>query len=84
MTALQTISKTNEDLATTHGRISTGLRVSKASDNAAYWSTASGMRSDNVALGAVQEALGLGAAKVDTAYAGMDSAIEVVNRSRTS
>ncbi len=78
MTALQTISKINEDLATTQGRISTGLRVSKASDNAAYWSIASGMRSDNAALGAVQEALGLGAAKVDTAYAGMDSAIEVV------
>lgn len=78
MTALQTLTKINADLAETQGRISTGLRVAKASDNAAYWSIASGMRSDNAALSAVQEALGLGAAKVDTAYAGMDSAIEVV------
>jgi flagellin len=78
MTALQTLTKINSDLAQTQGRISTGLRVAKASDNAAYWSIASGMRSDNAALSAVQEALGLGAAKVDTAYAGMDSAIEVV------
>jgi len=78
MTALQTLTKINSDLAETQGRISTGLRVAKASDNAAYWSIASGMRSDNAALSAVQEALGLGAAKVDTAYAGMDSAIEVV------
>jgi flagellin len=78
MTALQTLTQINKDLGQTQARISTGLRVSKASDNAAYWSIASGMRSDNAALSAVQEALGLGAAKVDTAYAGMDSAIEVV------
>src|SRR5690606_36551035 len=43
-----------------------------------YWSIATTMRSDNMALSAVQDALGLGAAKVDTAYAGMESAIEVV------
>src|SRR5687767_14650231 len=78
MTALQTLSKINADLSTTQGRISTGMRVAKASDNAAYWSIATGMRSDSAALGAVQEAIGLGAAKVDTAYAGMDAAIEVV------
>src|SRR5690606_356161 len=57
---------------------STGLKVSKASDNAAYWSISTTMRSDNMALSAVTDALGVGAAKVDTAYAGMDSAIEVV------
>src|SRR5690606_2433704 len=43
-----------------------------------YWSIATTMRSDNMALSAVQDALGLGAAKVDTAYAGMESVIEVV------
>jgi flagellin len=36
------------------------------------------MRSDNMALSSVSDALGLGAAKVDTASAGMESAIEVV------
>ncbi len=36
------------------------------------------MRSDNMAISAVQDALGLGASKVDTAYAGMESAIDVV------
>src|SRR5690606_13508982 len=49
-------------------------------DNAAYWSIATTMRSDVSALGAVQEALGLGAAKVDTAYAGMEKAIEYVKQ----
>jgi flagellin len=80
MTALQTLSQINKDLATTQSRISTGQRVSKASDNAAYWSIATTMRSDNSALAAVQDALGLGAAKVDTAYAGMDAAIEAVKK----
>jgi flagellin len=78
MTALQTLTQINMDLSTTQARISTGQRVAKASDNAAYWSIATTMRSDNSALGAVSEALGLGAAKVDTAYSGMDAAIEVV------
>jgi len=36
------------------------------------------MRSDNKALGAVSDALGLGAAKVDTAYTAMANAIDVV------
>jgi flagellin len=79
MTALQTLSMVNKDLSTTQGRIATGQKVSSAADNAAYWSIATTMRSDNGALGAVKEALGLGAAKVDTASAGMNQAIEYVD-----
>ena len=78
MTALQTLSQINKDLAATQSRVSTGQKVSTASDNAAYWSIATTMRSDNAALSAVQEALGLGAAKVDTAYAGMEQAVEYI------
>jgi flagellin len=37
------------------------------------------MRSDNKALSAVSDALGLGAAKVDTAYSAMDSAIDIIS-----
>ena len=79
MTALQTLNATNKNLETTQSRISTGYRVAEATDNAAYWSIATTMRSDNKALSTVQDALGLGAAKVDTAYTGMNKAIEVVN-----
>src|SRR5690606_11251652 len=78
MTALQTLNYTNKQMDTVQNRISTGYRVASAEDNAAYWSIATTMRSDNMALSAVKDALGLGAAKVDTAYAGMESAIEVV------
>lgn len=78
MSALQTLRTINSGMEETQGRVSSGLRVGEAGDNAAYWSIATTMRSDNMALSAVQDALGLGASKVDTAYAGMESAIEVV------
>jgi flagellin len=78
MAALQTLRAIDRGLETTQARVSSGLRVETAADNAAYWSIATTMRSDNRALSTVQDALGLGAAKVDTAYAAMDSAIDVV------
>jgi flagellin len=37
------------------------------------------MKSDNKALGAVSDALGMGAAKVDTAYTAVESSIDVVS-----
>jgi flagellin len=83
MTALKSLNMTNKALETTQTRISTGYRVGEASDNAAYWSIATTMRSDNKALSTVQDALGLGLAKVDTAYTGMNAAIEVVDEIKT-
>lgn len=82
MAALQTLRGIDSNMEETQARVSSGLRVGTASDNAAYWSIATTMRSDNMALSAVQDALGLGAAKVDTAYAGMENAVEVVKEIR--
>jgi flagellin len=79
MSALQTLRSINSDMETTQNRISSGYRVDTAADNSAYWSIATTMRSDNQAMSTVKDALGLGAAKVDVAYTGMDSAIEVVS-----
>ncbi|TCR03982.1 flagellin [Neorhizobium sp. JUb45] len=78
MAALQTLRSINSDMETTQNRISSGYRVETAADNAAYWSIATTMRSDNSALSTVEDALGLGAAKTDTAYTGLESAIDVV------
>ena len=78
MAALQTLRDINGKMETTQQRISSGYRVETASDNAAYWSIATTMRSDNKALSTVQDALGLGAAKTDTAYTGLESAIDVI------
>ena len=79
MTALKSLQMTNKALETTQSRISTGYRVASASDNAAYWSIATTMRSDNKALSTVKDALGLGQAKLDTAYTGINAAIDVVD-----
>ncbi|MBA1350047.1 MULTISPECIES: flagellin [Rhizobium] len=79
MAALQTLRGINDSLETTQNHVSSGYRVEKAADNAAYWSIATTMRSDNKALSAVSDALGLGAAKVDTAYSAMDSAIDIIS-----
>jgi flagellin len=76
LTALRSLSATNRSLETVQTRISTGLRVAEAADNAAYWSIATTMRSDNQALSTVQDALGLGASKIDTAYTAMNQTIE--------
>jgi len=77
LTALQSLNNTNSNMLTTQERISTGLRIGSASDGAAYWSMATTMRSDNKALGAVSDALGLGAATVDVTYTALNSTIDV-------
>jgi flagellin len=76
MTALQSLNMTNARLESTQQRISSGLRVANASDNAAYWSIATTMKSDNSSLSTVRDALGLGAATVDVSYTAIYSAIE--------
>jgi flagellin len=75
MTALQTLRSVSSQLSTTQNRIATGQRVATASDNAAYWSIATSMRSDNAALAAVSDSLGLSAATVDTEYTALTTAI---------
>lgn len=80
MTALQTLSLTNKNMASTQNRIATGMRVAEASDNAAYWSIATTMRSDNKANSVLQDGLGLGAGKVDVAYTAINKSLEVVDQ----
>ncbi|ANK71412.1 flagellin [Ensifer adhaerens] len=79
MGALATLRSINSSMETTQERISSGLRVATAADNAAYWSIATTMRSDNKALSAVQDALGLGAAKTDVASSAMENSKDVVD-----
>ena len=78
LTALQSLNTTNKSLEMTQARISTGYRIAGAADGAAYWSIATTMRQDKSSLAVVQDTLGLGAGKVDTAYAAMNKAIETI------
>jgi flagellin len=83
MTALQALQQTSKDMLTTQNRISTGLKVGSAADNAAYWSIATTMRSDNDALSTVQDALGLAKGTVNVAYTAMNSSIDLVSQIKT-
>ncbi|MCM2291373.1 flagellin [Allorhizobium sp. BGMRC 0089] len=79
MAALQTLRTIDSNMQTTQARISSGYKVATAADNAAYWSIATTMRSDNKALSSVQDALGLAASKADTAYTGLESSVDVIS-----
>lgn len=76
--ALQTLRSVSQALSDTQGQVSSGLLVGQASDNAAYWSISTTMRSDNMAILAVSDALGLGAAKLDVAYAATESIVDIL------
>ena len=77
--ALASLRAINSALDQSQIRISSGYRVGSAADNAAYWSIATTMRSDERAMAAAGDALALGAATVDTAYSGMTAAVEIVD-----
>ncbi|MEN3148064.1 flagellin [Neorhizobium sp. IRAMC:178] len=76
--ALQMLRSLDSRMSGVERQVATGLRIEHASDNAAYWSIATTMRSDNGALSAVQDALGLGAAKVETAYEGIAATTDIL------
>ncbi|MBJ3778689.1 flagellin N-terminal helical domain-containing protein, partial [Acuticoccus mangrovi] len=73
MVALQTLNQINQSLNTTNNRVSTGLRIAKAQDSAAYWAIATTTASDNGALSAVKDALALGRSTLDVVYNGLES-----------
>lgn len=79
LAAVSTLRSTSGDLNQEQRRISSGLRIETASDNAAYWSISTTMRSDRAAISAVADAIGLGAATIDTAYTGLTSVIDVLS-----
>ena len=80
MTALQTLRSVNAIMRPPRTASPPASGLSTASDNAAYWSIATTMRSDNMALSAVQDALGLGAATIDTMYTGLNGTVSVVSQ----
>lgn len=79
MTAMATLRSLSASTARTQNAISTGMRISEASHNAAYWSISTTMRSDSKAVRVVQDALGLSMAKLDVSYAAMTNAIDTVS-----
>ncbi len=69
MSAVQSLAATQKSLASVQNEISTGLAVSSAEDNAAYYSIAQTMRTSVSNLSAVSSSLNLGSSVVSTATA---------------
>ena len=69
MSAVQNLAATQQSLASVQNEISTGLAVSSAEDNAAYYSIAQTMRTSVSNLSAVSSSLNLGSSVVSTATA---------------
>jgi flagellin len=63
--------------------VTTGMRISEAADNAAYWSIATDMRNTTKATSTVIDALELGAALVDVSYQGMEDLISITSEIKT-
>lgn len=78
--ALQTLRSINSNLDTTSNRISSGQKIANASDNAAYWSIATTMKSDKSALGSVTDSLNLGSSIASAAYNGLDQAKDLLGK----
>ena len=80
--ALQNLGATNSKLATTQGRISTGLKVQGAKDNAAIWAIAQQQRADVGALSAVKSSLDRATSIADVALAAGESISDLLNQLR--
>ena len=78
--ALQNLNKTNEELGMTQDRVSTGLKISSAKDNAAVWSIAQGQRADIGALSAVKASLNRATSITDVAMTAGESISDLLNQ----
>lgn len=82
MAALSTLRSISNQMSTTQERISSGLKVGSASDNAAYWSISTQMKSESSSLSVVGEALGMGSSLADVASTATQSLIDLMGQVR--
>jgi len=78
--ALQNLTTTNNRLSDVQGRISTGLKVQGAKDNAAIWAIAQGQRADIGALSAVKQSLDRATSIADVALSAGESVSDLLNQ----
>ena len=73
MNALQALRNVNLELGTTQSRITSGLRIASAKDNAAYFQISETMKGDSGSLSAINEGLTLTKNSIATARLGAES-----------
>jgi flagellin len=83
MTALQSLKATQKSLLSTQNRISTGLKVSTAKDNAATWAVATSMRSDISNFKQVSENLSVSSSVIETGRSATEQMTDLVSQIRT-
>lgn len=79
MAALSTLRHVDNQMDQAQEAMSSGLRVQKAKDNAAYWSISTTMKSDHSAISTVADALGLGASLTEVAATGTNAIVNILS-----
>lgn len=78
--ALQNLNKTNDQLGATQDKVSTGLKIGNAKDNAAVWAIAQGQRADIGALAAVKSSLNRATSITEVAMTAGESVSDLLNQ----
>ena len=78
--ALQNLNQTNERLAQTQDKVSTGLKIANAKDNAAVWAIAQGQRADIGALSAVKASLNRATSISEVAMTAGETVSDLLNQ----
>lgn len=78
--ALQNLTATNNRLGSVQNKISTGLKIQGAKDNAAIWAIAQGQRADVGALSAVKQSLDRATSIADVALSTGESISDLLNQ----
>jgi len=78
--ALQNLTRTNDRLSDVQNRVSTGLKIQGAKDNAAVWAIAQQQRADVGALGAVKQSLDRATSIADVALSAGESVSDLLNQ----
>lgn len=80
--ALQTLKSINSNLSKTQNEISTGKSINSAKDNAALWSIAKTMESDQDVASTIQKNLNVAAQTVSTARVGAEDVLTNLGKMR--
>lgn len=80
MTALSVLRKTNDELSVTQSRISTGMKVGSAKDNASFWAVSQVMKSDVGAYKAIGDNLSLAQASTSVARDGAEKIADLISK----
>ena len=80
--ALQSLNRTNESLASTQKRVSTGYRVADAKDDGAAFAVAQSVRADIAGLTSANEQMGSVKGILDTTLAGLNKVSETMSQIR--